>query len=46
MVWCVISVWTSMMFDVFRLTRMVSDEKDVEILLLRQQLMLVRRNQK
>jgi putative transposase len=34
------------MFDVFRLTRMAPDEKDVEILLLRQQLMIVRRKQK
>jgi putative transposase len=45
MAWHVISVWTSMIFDIFRLVRMPPDEKDVEILLLRQQLMIVRRKQ-
>ena len=46
MVWYVVSVLTSLIFDVFRLVRMTPDEKDMEILLLRQQLMIVRRKQK
>ena len=45
MVWSVVSVLTSLIFDVFRLARMAPDEKDMEILLLRQQLMIVRRKQ-
>ena len=44
--WYMISILASLMFDMFRLVRMASDEKDMEILLLRQQLMIVRRKQK
>ena len=46
MVWYVVSILASLVFDVFRLIRMSPDEKDVEILLLRQQLMMIRRRQK
>ena len=41
MVWYVVFVLTSLIFDVFRLVRMSPDEKDMEILLLQQQLMIV-----
>ena len=46
MVWYGVSVLTTIMFDVFGLTRIAPDEKEVEILLLRQQLMIVRHKQK
>lgn len=45
MVWYVVTVLASLIFNVYRLAMMPLDDKDLEILLLRQQLMLVRRKQ-
>ena len=43
MVWYIVSVVASMVFDILRLAKMSTDEKDLETLLLRQQLMIVQR---
>lgn len=46
MVWYSISIVVGLLLDVFSLIWMSADAKDMEILLLRQQVMLVRRKQK
>jgi hypothetical protein len=43
--WYVLAVLMGAILDVLRILRMTGEEKDLEILLLRQQLMIVRRKQ-
>ncbi len=45
MFWYTIHLLTTLLVDVIRLSRMAETDKDLEILLLRQQLMIVRRQQ-
>ena len=46
MVWYGIAIVASLLFDILQLVRMSVEEKDLEILLLKQQLMIVCRKQK
>jgi hypothetical protein len=46
MVWYIFHVVVALLWDVIRLSRLSADDKTIEVLLLHQQLLILRRHQK